>query len=283
MPTTKNKVKFNLKNVHYAKLTLADDGVPSYGSTVAIPGAVSLMMNISGEPENFYADGIVYYVINNNMGYEGDLEIALIPESFRKDILNEVPDTNGVLIENSESGLERFALLFEFDGDKKHIRHVMYNCSASRPNIEGSTNTEKKEVKTEKLSIKAAPLPDGRVKGKTGDATDSTVYANWYSAVYLGAAVDKADLTALTIGSLVLTPAFDKDVTSYTATTENDTDTVTATAASGATATILVNGEVHTSGTSATWTAGDNEVIVVVTKGSATKTYRVVVTKEAGE
>ena len=180
-----NKVKFNLKNAHYALLTVDDDGNYSYGTPVAMPGSVSLSLDANGEPENFYADGVAYYVINNNMGYEGDLELALIPESFRTDILKEELDDNGVLIENSDVELESFALLFEFDGDQKHIRHVLYNCSASRPAIEGQTNEDTKEVQTETLTIKATPLVDGMVKAKTGNETDSTVYDAWYDAVYL--------------------------------------------------------------------------------------------------
>lgn len=76
------------------------------------------------------------------MGYEGDLELALIPESFRTEVLMEQLDDNGVLIENAQVELASFALLFEFDGDQRHIRHVLYNCAASRPGIEGKTNED---------------------------------------------------------------------------------------------------------------------------------------------
>ncbi len=179
-----NKVKFNLKNVHYALLTLTNNA-PSYAAPVPMPGAVSLSLDANGEPENFYADGYAYYVLNNNMGYEGDLELAMIPESFRTDALGETLDSNGVLVENTASELAAFALLFEFDGDDKHIRHVMYNCTASRPAIAGKTNEESREVQTETLTIKAAPLPDGRVKAKTGNTTNAAAYASWYSEVYL--------------------------------------------------------------------------------------------------
>lgn len=89
---------------------------------------------------------MAYYVINNNMGYDGDLELALIPEDFRIAALNETLDDKKVLIENADSELNAFALLFEFDGDVKHIRHVLYNCSASRPGISGKTNEENREV-----------------------------------------------------------------------------------------------------------------------------------------
>ena len=71
MANKRNKVKFGLCNVHWAKITQwgADaDGtptVPVYGESVRLPGAVSLSIDANGENENFYADDSVYYVINN--------------------------------------------------------------------------------------------------------------------------------------------------------------------------------------------------------------------------
>ena len=109
--------------------------------------------------------------------------------SFRRDVLKETLDSNGVFIESSNVETENFALLFEFDGDVRKIRHGMYYCSASRPTIESQTNEDEIEVKTEKLTIKAAPLGNGLVKAKTGDDTNDEVYLNWYSEVYLPNAV----------------------------------------------------------------------------------------------
>ena len=276
-----NKVKYNLKNAHYALLTFDTDGAPVFGTPVPMPGSVSISLDANGEPENFYADGIAYYVINNNMGYDGDLELALIPEGFRTDVLHETLDANGVLIEDANAELAAFALLFEFDGDRKHIRHVLYNCSASRPGIEGKTNEDSKEVQTETLTIKATPLPDGKVKAKTGNTTNQTAYNGWYDAVYLPQESADATLSSLTIGALALTPEFDPDVVSYTAVTTNATNTITATpAAEGAAAVITVNGETVASGSAATWETGENDVEIVVTNGTATKTYTVTVTKE---
>lgn len=181
----KNKVKFNICNVHYAPLTQNASGEYSWDTPVPMPGAVSLSLDPQGEPESFYADGIEYYVINNNQGYDGDLELAMIPESFRTDILMEKADNNNVLVENSNSETGKFALLFQFDGDAKGVRHVFYNCSAARPNIEGKTTEDGREVQTETITIKARPLASGYVKAKTGDNTKATVFNNWYKNVYL--------------------------------------------------------------------------------------------------
>ena len=86
MAMEKNKVKFGLNKVHYAKITSYDEeGVPTFAKPVRIPGAVSLSIDAEGEASNFYADDGVYYVINNNSGYTGDLEIALVPLEFATD------------------------------------------------------------------------------------------------------------------------------------------------------------------------------------------------------
>ena len=139
MALQKNKVKFGLNKVHWAKITAwSDEGVPTFATPVRLPGAVSLSI-----------------------------------------------DAKGVLVERNDAETSQFALMFEFDGDKNHIRHVLYCCSASRPATEGETTEESKSVKTEKLSLKASALPNGLVKSKTCESTDQTTYDNWYNAVYM--------------------------------------------------------------------------------------------------
>jgi phi13 family phage major tail protein len=135
----------------------------------------------------------VYVGLNNNAGYEGDLELALIPEEFLKDILHEEEDANGVLLENADSTFERFALLFEFTGDQNAIRHVFYCCSASRPSAEGDTKEDEKDVQTEELSIIASALANGYVKAKTGENTSKAVYDAWYDEVYMPPASEEPE------------------------------------------------------------------------------------------
>ena len=184
MPAQSNKVKFGLKNCHYATVTLANDGTPTFGTPVAMPGAVSLSLDAEGENEPFYADDSVYYMVSDNNGYSGDLELALIPESFLTDIMHETEDSNGVLYENKDVEPEHFALLFEFTGDQRKIRHCMYYCSATRPSVSGNTREDSTEVQTETLSLTVSPLPSGLVKVKTGTNTTSAVYEAWYNSVY---------------------------------------------------------------------------------------------------
>ena len=42
MANRKNKVKFGLKNCHYALVSIDDEGAVTFGSPVRLPGSVSL-------------------------------------------------------------------------------------------------------------------------------------------------------------------------------------------------------------------------------------------------
>ena len=134
----------------------------------------------------YFERRIVYFRTYANNGYSGDLEIALIPEWFRTEILKELLDSNGVLVEKADNTESvKFALLFEFDGDEHGIRHVLYNCAASRPSIESQTKEETIEPRTETLNLTADPREDGLVKSRTGDTTAKATYDGWYGAVYV--------------------------------------------------------------------------------------------------
>lgn len=190
-----SKVKFGLSNVYYAIATIAANGSASYGTPVRIPGAVSLSMDPVGDAVQFYADNITYFKNTPNAGYEGTLEIALVPDSFRKDVLGDIEDSNGVLTENANAAAVSFALLFQFEGDTDATRHVIYNCSAARPSVASATKEESIEVQTEELSLTAGtiyiPALDTDVTKAKAKKTD-TPYSNWFSSVYQAAGVSFA-------------------------------------------------------------------------------------------
>lgn len=178
-----NKVKYGLKNVYYAVVT-ESSGVVSYGTPVAMPGAVNLALSAVGENVTFHADDQIYFEENTNNGYDGSLEVALIPDSFRTDVLGDTVDTNGAIIENADATVKKCALMFEFDGDAKKTRHVLYSVLPTRPNVEGATKTNTKEPKTEPMNITVRPAldtSDVKAKVKQGE----TGYDTFFSAVYL--------------------------------------------------------------------------------------------------
>ena len=185
-----NKIKFGLKNVYYAVATIAADGSATYDTPVAFPGAVSLSLDPQGENTPFYADNIVYWTGVSNTGYEGDLEIARVTDSFKTDVLGYLTSGNGLYVEDANAQAVHFALMFQFEGDVKATRHVLYNCTASRPNIGGQTKEESVEPQTESVTITArtvfvSALNTDVVKSETNEDTATAVYDGWFTAVTL--------------------------------------------------------------------------------------------------
>ena len=177
-----NKIKYGLRNVYYAKATPSTGGSLTYASPVAIPGGVNLSLSQEGDRNIFYADDVEYYVSQSNSGYRGTLEVAMLPESFKTDILKEDAQ-NGVYVEHSNTIPNEFALLFEFQGDESATRHCMFRCICSRPDVNGATKEASIEPQTETLDITALPRINDFVVKARAPYTTSGAYTTWFTAV----------------------------------------------------------------------------------------------------
>lgn len=182
-----NKVKYGLKNVYYSVATIDDSThAATYATPVAFPGAVSMSLDAQGELTPFRADNIDYWVGNSNNGYQGDLEMALITDGFKKDILGQVIDANGMLVELKDVEAVHFALMFQFEGDDAATRHILYNCTATRPAAAGQTTEETIEPQTETVQITASSIYNtsfGEEIVKASCKRGDTDYDNFFSAV----------------------------------------------------------------------------------------------------
>ena len=180
-----NKVKFGLSNCVMAVLT-ENNGAITYGSPIAVNGAVNLSLEPQGDQTDFYADNYVYFSASANQGYEGDLEIALIPDTIRTTIMGETLDSNGAYIETSNDQMKPFAFGFQIEGDVKARRYWYYNCTLSRPTTASATIEASKEPQTETLTIKAMPRSTDKIVRAFIEKTDenTATYNAFFTSVY---------------------------------------------------------------------------------------------------
>lgn len=186
---TENKVVYGLKNVHYSKMSIDETGKVVYAKPTAVKGAVEISLESKAELVSFEADNEVYYSAPGTSSYEGTLTLAKVPDGFLVDILGEVLDaTDGVQTEIDGAKTSNFALLFQFEGDNSGVRHLFYNCSASRPSVASKTG---KEIGTTELAFTASAKPaesvndKAIVKAKTTGNTTTAIYSGWFDAVYV--------------------------------------------------------------------------------------------------
>ena len=183
-----NKIRFGIKNVFFAVASIATTGTATYATPVALPGAVSISLDPQGDTNKFYADNIVYYTSVANNGYEGDLELAKVPDEFLTNVLGYGTDTNGVIYEDANAAPVHFALMFQFEGDAHAKRHVLYNCTAARPALSGSTKEESIEPQTESINITATTIYNSTLQKDLVKASctpsQTATYNAWLSAVY---------------------------------------------------------------------------------------------------
>jgi phi13 family phage major tail protein len=179
-----DKVKFGIKNCHIFPITSVSGGVPTYGPVIDVPGAVSFSLGAQGDINKFYADNVVYYQSASNNGYEGDLELALIPEAVFEKIFKYAKDANGVVTESANVELASFAMTFEESGDQTGTKFVLYIYTATRPTRNLNTIEDSKTPTTQTLTVSAIPLADGSVMAMSTSTTPEATLNTWHQSVY---------------------------------------------------------------------------------------------------
>lgn len=178
------KVLFGLRNVYYSIITEGDNNSISYGTPVALPGAVNLSLSPEGDENVFYADDSRYYVVSTNSGYSGDLEIAMITDAFAENVLGNELDSNKLMVESKDGKHKSIALMFEVQSDESARRYVFYNVSIGRVSTNAATTEESTTVQTATLNITAAAAKDtGYVRAYTTDLTPDATYNAWFTSV----------------------------------------------------------------------------------------------------
>lgn len=194
-----NKIRYGLKNVHYAPITVTETGAVEYGTPKAFKGAVSLTLDAeTGDVTKFYADDSIYWQgAGANSGYTGSLEMASgdARDEFDCDCLGFTKDANGNILENADAKSTAFALLFEFTGDSSATRFVVYNCLATRPALSGSTKEDSISPATDSYDLTASPAEDTRdVQLKCPQSSND--YENFFKAVVLKTVAKTTKTTA---------------------------------------------------------------------------------------
>lgn len=205
------KVKFGIEDIHLHPLTDVD--AMTYAAPIALPGGVSITLNVSEEdPSPFYADDGVYYLpAGQSSGYDGDLEVALFPDEVKLALMAYVKDAAGVMVEVADAIAKPFGMTFSIPTDEKARKLVYYRCQFGRPGLTAKTTEGTKTPQTETAKVNVMPSNktfkftrnDEEVEAKilsgysTKD-TDPSVYANWHKSIHLPAeaTASQAEATA---------------------------------------------------------------------------------------
>jgi phi13 family phage major tail protein len=239
-----NKIKAGTKNLYVAPILAIDetktDGTGyTYGKPFRVPGAQNINLAQQTATQDIAADDDAqYYTMTQDNGYDGTVQVVCLPPEFETEILKNV---NGM--EDADVKTADFAMMIEFDGDKKKGRHIFWHCVLTkRPDITGTTKDNNLTVDTDTINVKAVKRKDcGKIKAKVYE--DWSVYNTMFTSVPAPADIVDPDAESVTISG--------DDTVEV-----SDTITLTATT--------------KPSGTAVTWSSSDTSVATVTSGGVVT-------------
>ena len=164
------------------------------------------------------------------------------------------------------------------DGVKYFKAFGYYRTRPQLGNENDQTKANNITFSTDSLALSILTMEDG--SWREYETYDNEADARAFVQDFCSVGADNVRLSALTVGTLSLSPAFSADVTAYTATASGNSSVITAAAEDSSATIVIKNGETTVNnGSAANWSTGENTLTITVTNGSAEKVYTVTVTK----
>lgn len=176
-----NKVEFGISNLYVGTYEDDGEGTITLGTPYHQAGAVSFSPEASSDQNIFYADNIAYYSTTAGGQMEGDLEVAMFDDDFKKNFLGYEVLTDGGLAYIKNASKPNVYVAFQVEGDDESRRVILYNASLGSIQREYATIEESPEPTTETLSVTATGVNgNGVVMAvyKEDDAGYSTLFTS---------------------------------------------------------------------------------------------------------
>ena len=179
------KVQFGLNNVHYAVIIGLDEQQNEiYSIPKRMPYAVNITLTPNGDKSEVFADDMIIFTEENNLGYNGTLELTTLQTDFMTEVMN-MKTVAGVELEYTNNQPKEFALIFEFSLDEGFKRTVFYRCTVGRTPVGGATNQQQKTFQSAILNLIVIPTYNYCVKGSIEKNDENlNIFNDFFNKVY---------------------------------------------------------------------------------------------------
>lgn len=178
------KVQFGISELHvgtYTEVTTTSGTTITLGTPYHQPGAVGFSPEVSSDNNDFYADNIIYWSGYSGGKIEGDLEVAMFDDNFKKNFLGYKALTSGGLANVKNPTKPSVYIAFQTETDGTPLRVILYNCSLGNISRSYETIGENKEPKTATLPVTCVGCSTNGVTMATfkqGDSGYSSVFTS---------------------------------------------------------------------------------------------------------
>lgn len=129
MPDTINGIQYGLEAVGYR----VENSDGTYGPEKVINWPINLTLDFQSQLLKFYANDDTAAAIETDDGFSGSLEAMYFPDDFLVDVLGQVRDSNGAILQGGGEKSKYFAMHFMFKGDKYDKKRWACKCKATLP------------------------------------------------------------------------------------------------------------------------------------------------------